>query len=141
MQTVTVAAPEYVAAHGTPNDPQDLVDHMLVAGQTDGEVLPWRFGGENGPWSMVPIGLIRSNDGEDLRAAVLAGLGVTHGPSALFHADLQEGRVVRILHAFTPAAVPIHAVCSGGRKMPQRVRVIVDFLAAAFAAEPSLQIN
>jgi LysR family transcriptional regulator for bpeEF and oprC len=139
MQTMTVAAPEYLVTHGTPTDPQDLVHHKLVTGQTDGEVLPWRFGGESGPWSMVPNGAVRSNDGEDLRAAVLAGLGITHGPSALFQADLQEGRVVRILDAFTPAPVPIHAVCSSGRKMPQRVRVFVDFLAAAFAAEPSLR--
>lgn len=139
IQTITVAVPGYLATHGTPTDPQDLVDHKLVTGQTDGEVLPWRFGGESGPWSMVPLGAVRSNDGEDLRAAVLAGIGITHGPSALFQADLQEGRVVRILDAFTPAPVPIHAVCSSGRKMPQRVRVFVDFLAAAFAAEPSLR--
>lgn len=139
IQTITVAVPGYLATHGTPTDPQDLVDHKLVTGQTDGEVLPWRFGGESGPWSMVPLGAVRSNDGEDLRAAVLAGIGITHGPSALFQADLREGRVVRILDAFTPAPVPIHAVCSSGRKMPQRVRVFVDFLAAAFAAEPSLQ--
>lgn len=139
IQTITVAVPGYLATHGIPTDPQDLVDHKLVTGQTDGEVLPWRFGGESGPWSMVPLGAVRSNDGEDLRAAVLAGIGITHGPSALFQADLQEGRVVRILDAFTPAPVPIHAVCSSGRKMPQRVRVFVDFLAAAFAAEPSLR--
>ena len=139
IQTITVAVPGYLATHGTPTDPQDLVDHKLVTGQTDGEVLPWRFGGESGPWSMVPLGAVRSNDGEDLRAAVLAGIGITHGPSALFQADLREGRVVRILDAFTPAPVPIHAVCSSGRKMPQRVRVFVDFLAAAFADEPSLR--
>jgi len=139
IQTITVAVPGYLATHGTPTDPQDLVDHKLVTGQTDGEVLPWRFGGESGPWSMVPLGAVRSNDGEDLRAAVLAGIGITHAPSALFQADLREGRVVRILDAFTPAPVPIHAICSSGRKMPQRVRVFVDFLAAAFAAEPSLQ--
>jgi LysR family transcriptional regulator for bpeEF and oprC len=141
MQTVTVAAPEYLVTHGTPTDPQDLVHHKLVTGQTDGEVLPWRFGGESGPWSMVPNGAVRSNDGEDLRAAVLAGLGITHGPSALFQADLQQGRVMRILDPFRPAPVPIHAVCSNGRKMPQRVRVFVDFLAAAFAVEPSLRID
>lgn len=141
IQTMTVAAPEYLVTHGTPTDPQDLVHHKLVTGQTDGEVLPWRFGGENGPWSMVPNGAVRSNDGEDLRAAVLAGLGITHGPSALFQPDLQARRVVRILDAFTPAPVPIHAVCSSGREMPQRVRVLVDFLAAAFAAEPGLRID
>ncbi|RJG49862.1 hypothetical protein D0Z70_24120 [Sphingobium terrigena] len=89
---------------------------------------------------MLPNGAVRSNGGEDLRAAVLAALEITHGPIALFQANLQEGRIVRILDAFTPAPMPIHVVCSIGRKIPQRARIFVDFLAAAFAAVPILRI-
>jgi LysR family transcriptional regulator for bpeEF and oprC len=141
IHTVTVAAPEYLKVYGVPTDPQDLVHHTLITGQTDGEALAWQFRAKGGPWSTVPNGRVRSNDGEDLKAAVLAGIGVTHGPSALFQADLAAGRVVRILDAFTPDPVPVHAICSSGRKMPHRVRVFVDFLAATFAAEPNLRIG
>jgi DNA-binding transcriptional LysR family regulator len=39
----------------------------------------------------------RSNDGEQLRAAVLAGLGITQAPHWLFAADIRAGIVRRIL--------------------------------------------
>ncbi|MGO4166281.1 LysR family transcriptional regulator [Novosphingobium sp. PhB55] len=138
MQMVTVAAPSYLADHGTPLTPRELANHRLIVGQTDGAALDWQFKGDDGAFSITPSGSLRSDDGEDLRASVLAGIGLLHGPMALLYGDIQEGRVVRILEAFAPDAVPIHAVSMSGRKMPPRVRVFVDFLAATFAAEPAL---
>lgn len=140
MQTITVATPDYLADHGTPANLEELLDHKLIAGQTEGAALSWEFKGPDGIATIAPSGPMRSNDGEDLRAAVLAGLGITHGPSALFHEDMLHGRVVQILAGFTPDAVPISAVSSSGRKMAQRTRVFVDFLAATFADEPSLRL-
>jgi len=138
MQMVTVAGPDYLAANGAPLTPQDLASHSLIVGQTHGAALDWQFKGEEGSFSITPSGSLRSDDGEDLRASVLAGIGILHGPMALLHTDIEEGRVVRILEAFTPDAVPIHAVSMSGRKMAPRVRVFVDFLATTFAAEPAL---
>lgn len=140
MQTITVATPTYLAAQGTPVDLDDLVSHKLIAGQTEGAALSWQFKNDDGSVTIGPSGPLRSNDGEDLRAAVLAGLGITHGPSALFHEDMEQGRVVQILSAYAPDPVPIHAVSSSGRKMAHRTRVFVDFLAVTFAGEPSLRL-
>lgn len=139
MQTITVATPQYLAKHGTPKDLRELVEHNLITGQTDGATLPWQFGGETGPASIIPSGHVKSNDGEDLRAATLAGLGILHGPKALLHADVEAGQVVQILHSLAPDAVPIQAVSVSGRKMAQRVRLFIDFLSATFATEPGLQ--
>lgn len=88
--------------------------------------------------SITPLAAVRSDDGEDLRAAVLAGMGILHGPSAILRADLDAGRLVQILKQFTPEATPIHLVSTGGRKTAQRVRVFMDFLAATFATDTSL---
>lgn len=140
MRMITVAAPGYLAAHGTPTSIRDLSQHKLIAAQTDGRIVEWRFKGEEGTISIMPSSALRSNDGEDLRASVLAGLGILHGPGALFHDDLEQGRVVRILDHYTADASPIHLVSSGGHKLPHRVRVFMDFLAATFATEPGLQM-
>jgi LysR family transcriptional regulator for bpeEF and oprC len=139
MQMMTVATPAYLDVHGVPGNPCDLADHSLIVGQTDGATLDWQFKDEDDTISIAPAGTFRSNDGEDLRAAVLAGLGILHGPSPLIHADLQSGRVIRVLEDFAPDAVPIHAVSTDGRKMAHRVRVFIDFLATTFATEPSLR--
>ncbi|TCM20344.1 LysR family transcriptional regulator [Novosphingobium sp. PhB165] len=140
MQMITVASPDYLARHGTPADLRDLARHKLIAAQTGGRAIEWRFSGEEGTVAIMPTSAFRSNDGEDLRAAVLAGIGILHGPGALFHADLEAGRIVRILEAYKADTDPIHLVTPGGRKMPYRVRVFIDFLAATFASQPGLQI-
>ena len=140
LRTITVAAPKYLTDHGAPADLDALAGHRLIVGQTDGAALPWQFQTSDGPVSINPSGPIRSNDGEDLRAAALAGLGILHGPSALLKADLQAGRLVRVLQHLSPEPVPIHAVHSSGHNTPQRVRVFMDFLAATFTGEPSLRL-
>jgi LysR family transcriptional regulator for bpeEF and oprC len=139
LQMITVATPAYLAAHGTPRDLGELTGHRLVAGQTEGVTLPWDFKDADGAVSIDPAGRIRSNDGEDLRASVLADLGITYGPTALFQSDLRDGKVVQVLEAFAPDTVAIHAVSSGGRRVAQRVRFFTDHLAATFAAETSLR--
>lgn len=139
LQMITVAAPAYLSAHGTPTSLRALADHRLITGHGDGATFDWQFRGVDGAVSMTPTGAIRSNDGEDLRAAVLAGLGIAQGPSALFGADLDAGTIVRILDDFASDPVPFHAVSVGGRKLAHRVRIFIDFLAATFASEPGLR--
>lgn len=139
LQMISVATPAYLARHGAPSNLSDLASHRLIAGQIDGAVIPWTFSGEGGAVSLTPSALVRSNDGEDLRASVLAGIGIGYGPTALFGSDLTEGKIVQVLESYAPPAIPIHAVRSGGRKMAHRVRVFVDHLAATFAAEPRLR--
>jgi LysR family transcriptional regulator for bpeEF and oprC len=139
LQMITVATPGYLAEHGNPTHPRDLAGHRLITGQIAGAEVEWDFSDGGLPVSLSPAGVVRSNDGEDLRAAVLAGIGISQGPSALFRSDLQDGQVVQLLEDFVPNAVPIHAVSSDGRKMTQRARVFVDHLAATFEGEPSLR--
>lgn len=127
IQMITVASAGYLAAHGEPTALRDLADHKLIAAQTDGRAVEWRFRGEDGVVVIDPRSAFRSNDGEDLRASVLAGLGILHGPGALFHDDIAQGRVVRILENYDAEGAPIHLVSSDGRKMPHRVRVFMDF--------------
>lgn len=138
-QMITVATPGYLRGHGTPTTLQDLTRHKLISTQIDGRAIEWRFWAGEGAVSINPAASFRSNDGEDLRAAVLAGLGILHGPSAFFHEDLRAGKVVRVLEDYTADLSPIHLVSAGGRKMPHRVRVFMDFVAATFATEPGLQ--
>lgn len=136
VEMLTVATRAYLDVRGIPRHPHDLDGHSLIAGHTDGATYDWHFRSETSALSITPAGAVRSNDGEDLRAAVLAGLGILHGPAALLRADLDAGRVVQVLENFTPEAVPIHLVSTGGRKTAQRVRVFMDFLATTFATDP-----
>jgi LysR family transcriptional regulator for bpeEF and oprC len=140
LHMMTAATPAYLAQHGTPSTPADLRSHNLIVGQTQGATQAWKFNGPNGSFLLEPEGNIRSNDVEDQRAAVLAGLGIGYAGRAMFAADMKAGNVVAILEDYAPAPSPIHVLCVGGRRMPQRFRVVIDFLAEMCAEEPALRL-
>lgn len=140
LHMTIVATPAYLTRYGSPSSPTDLRSHNLVVGQTQGATQPWKFNGPDGPFLLEPEGNIRSNDAEDQRAAVLAGLGIGYAGRAMFEADLRAGTVVPILEDFAPDPSPIHVLCASGRRMPQRFRIVIDFLAAMCADEPALRL-
>jgi LysR family transcriptional regulator for bpeEF and oprC len=138
---VTVATSAYLARFGEPQTPADLVHHDCVAFLFQGEPQAWSFNGPAGPISIEPKGKVRSNDAEHIRAAVRAGIGIGHNTSWLYASDLASGKMKRLLANYAPNPYPIHAVCPGGRRIPGRVRVFIDFLAEICAADPHLRIR
>jgi LysR family transcriptional regulator, regulator for bpeEF and oprC len=68
-------------------------------------------------------------------------LGVAHTPGWLFTREIASGDVSRILRKYERDPLLISAVHPGGRRLATKVRVFIDFLAAVFAAEPSLALD
>jgi LysR family transcriptional regulator, regulator for bpeEF and oprC len=138
---VTVATPAYLAAHGEPAVPADLERHDCVIYAPQGAPRVWGFAGRFGAIAYQPAGRFRTNDAEQIRAAVLADLGVAHTPGWLFAAEIASGAVRPVLTDYEPAALAISAVRPGGRFLASKVRVFIDFLAETFAEEPSLALT
>jgi LysR family transcriptional regulator, regulator for bpeEF and oprC len=71
----------------------------------------------------------------------LGGFGLGHHASWLYAPELASGEVSQVLKDYAPHPAPIHAVCPGGRRIPSRVRVFIDFLAELCAGDPYLRIR
>jgi LysR family transcriptional regulator for bpeEF and oprC len=138
---VTVATPGYLKVGGEPRSPGDLDGRECITFVTGGAVMPWRFKGQLGEHVHHPQGRLRTNDAEQIRAAVLAGLGIAHAPGWLFTRELAEGEVRRILRKYERDPISISAVHPGGRRLTTKARVFIDFLEEVFAEEPSLALN
>jgi LysR family transcriptional regulator for bpeEF and oprC len=141
VRTSTVATPGYLAQYGVPTEVAQLHDHSLISVRLHGAFHRWKFKGQDGSVSLEPGGRIRLNDADNVRAAVLAGLGIGHDLTVLFEEELRSGRLVGILQDFAPDPIPVHAVLASGRKMPRRLRVFVAFLAEMCASEPGLRLG
>jgi len=138
---VTVATPEHLERHGQPRSPSDLDSHDCVTFVSGGGAWPWRFEGKFGEIVHQPKGRLRTNDPEQIRAAVLAGLGLAHAPGWLFSREIASGEVRRILRKYEREPLPIYAVHPAGRRVATKVRVFIDFLAEVFSGEPSLTLD
>lgn len=127
---VLCASPEYLRRHGAPRTPADLVHHeCLVLGSRHGRRDVWSFTDAQGRTETVHVnGRVECNQGEPLRDAALAGLGIAlHSTWHVCH-DLQSGRLQVVLPDWRVAESGIYAVMPQRRQVPPRVRAFVDFL-------------
>ena len=130
--TILVATPQYLTRHGAPESPDDLNRFRAVVFMERGSVQPWSFGSGQNAKRVVPTGIFRTSDMEQMRMGVLEHLGIAQAPAWLFAAELREGTVLRLL---TPLerTVPILAVRPASRRMPTKVRIFIEHLEKTFA--------
>lgn len=127
-----VAAPDYLARHGTPTTPQQLHQHNLIglnyARSANG--WPLRYNGED--QIVMPIGNAQASDGEGVRRLALAGLGLARLAAFQARADIAAGRLRPVLETCNPGDTEeVHALFMGqGGYLPPRVRAFLDFLVA-----------
>ncbi|MCU0868714.1 MAG: LysR family transcriptional regulator [Burkholderiales bacterium] len=136
---VIVAAPDYLARAGTLQHPDDLQNHacLLFSGLSTG--FDWIFTGPNGDLRVRVGGPVRTNSGDQLRTAAVAGVGVAALPSWIVSAELQSGALVEVLRDWCTPPSEINAVYPSARRVPVKVRAFVDFLKERFAGVAELQ--
>jgi LysR family transcriptional regulator for bpeEF and oprC len=137
---VTVATPAYLAAHGEPETPDELEGHACVIYAPQGAPRVWGFVGRFGAIAHHPKGAFRTNDAEQIHAAVLADMGLAHTPGWLFASEIASGEVREVLKDYARPKLSISAVRPSGRFLASKVRVFIDFLAEIFAEEPCLSL-
>jgi len=135
---VTVATPAYLAARGAPLNPADLDAHACLIYAPHQEPRPWEFKDGSGPILHHPASNFRTGDAEQIRAAVLADLGLSHGPIWLFAAEIASGAVRVVLVDYAPGPLTISAVHPAGRRLPTKVRVFLDYLVETLSTDPAL---
>lgn len=135
---VLVATPAYLDKHGVPATPADLDQHLRVVYAPHGEARPWEFTNQSGSVTHYPKGNFRTADAENIRVAVLAGLGLALGPAYLFAPEIASGAVRIVLPEYQSGSLAISAVHAAGRRLPTKVRVLLDFLTDAFTKNPAL---
>ena len=132
---LTVAAPAYLAARGTPSHPVDLTDHEVVLYQQAPGRGTWPFDGPDGTHAVPVQGRFASDQGDAVRQAAVAGLGIARLPDFLAAEDVRAGRLVRLLEPWE-RILPIAAVYPPGRHLSPKVRRFIDLLAVHLAEAP-----
>lgn len=130
---LVVAAPDYLARHGTPQLPADLATHdALIYSTVQGDAR-WRFTGADGQARVVPVkGPLRSNNLSALLVAARGGMGVAVLPWYVAHESVRSGAVVPLLADWTLPSQDIHAVYPSPRLVPAKVSGFIDWLQGQF---------
>lgn len=128
---VVCASPAYWARHGRPSSPPELAGHECLLWSSDGRnEASWAFAEGRDETTVRVRGRRSSNDGALVRAWALAGFGVAQKSLWDVEHDLEAGRLESVLNGFVRPA-DLHVVYPG-RKLPRRVRSLVDHLVDNF---------
>ena len=138
---VVCAAPAYLSAHGTPANPEELLRHNCLhytLGATGDE---WHFRNAAGDEKRVRVtGRLSANNGDVLRNAAVAGIGIWRTPDFLAELDLAAGRLVPLeLGGYSLTGHSIYVIYPPSRHLSPKVRAFVDFLVETVGARCRLR--
>lgn len=123
ISLVACASPSYLAKRGKPEVAHDLRRHNCLQYSY---ASVGKFVGE------VPVeGNFRTNSGEMLRLAALAGQGIAVLPAFLVADDLHSGKLERVLEKQVLPELGVHAVYLESARRSARIRAFVDYFSEA----------
>lgn len=131
---VLCAAPAYLATHGYPAHPKELLQHECLVFSHTSMRREWLFDGPDGPITIPISGRFTTDSGEALRAAALAGQGIILQPRELISDDLRDGRLVELLPAYHSPDRLLHVLYAPDRRMTPKLRSFLDFTYEKFGA-------
>ncbi|WP_246545356.1 LysR family transcriptional regulator [Photorhabdus hainanensis] len=128
---VVVGSPSYFERVGMPATPSDLGRYNRLGFGFTRHVKAWPFIGSEEWGQQLPSGNLLLGDGETMRKAAIAGLGLARLARFHVNADIQAGLLLPVLENYNPGdKEEIYAAFVGtGRQPPSRVRVFLDYLA------------
>jgi DNA-binding transcriptional LysR family regulator len=132
-RSLLCASPEYLSRAGRPQTPQDLQSHDCLGFAATGTHDRWRLirGKDEQRVTFTPK--LRVNNGEALRQAALAGLGIVAQPEILLADDMRDKRLVRVLPQWSLPERPLHIVYVRDRQATPKLRCFVEFVTQRFS--------
>jgi DNA-binding transcriptional LysR family regulator len=140
---VLCASPDYLARRGRPHHPAELAAHDCLQFAFADNRRTWRLRRKDGaamaPAHETPVeeiavnSAVQADNGELLRQAALAGLGIAMLAHWLVQADLAAGRLVPVLADYEvnpgPMDVGLYALYPANRRGSQKIQAFVELLA------------
>lgn len=129
---VLCASPKYLKRHGAPRHPDELASHAILNYSLLATGDNWEFDGPKGHVVAKVSSRFRSNSGATCRAAALQHLGIILQPTFLVAEDLRSGALVELLPQYRSSEIGVYVVYPTRKHVPPKVRMLVEFLVAAF---------
>lgn len=129
---ILVAAPSYLDCAGRPATPEALEGHIFLRyGDPTG---PWRLRSHDSVAEIPALARLRADNGDVVHDWGLAGMGVMLKSALDVAADLQAGRLERILPDWDGGPSPVIALYPSAHHMPLKTRIFIDMMGRRLSA-------
>jgi LysR family transcriptional regulator, regulator for bpeEF and oprC len=139
----TCASPSYLAAHGQPGHPNELVAHRCINhfSPRTGKTFDWVFAKNSVRIQTSLPGHIALDDENSYVAAAEAGLGIAQIPAFVLKEAMERGSLELVLGDWFPEPVPLNVVYPENRHLSSKIRVFVDWIADLFSEHDGIQLR
>ncbi len=138
VQMVACASPGFLARHGPIAGPDALrtLPTLCYVGSERGDI--WHYRDATGEEASVQVSVrLRATNGNMLRDAAIAGLGVVRQPSFIVAEALERGDLVRVLPEVAWTGLAIHVVYPETRHLSAKARAFIDHVRASIGTAPA----
>ena len=134
---IVCASPSYLAKHGRPVEPSDLVRHACLTLSRNPGSASWPFR-TNGKLTRIDVkGLVSADSAEMLLQLAIGGAGILRLSEHVVARAIREGLLQPLLQdAQDPKTYPLFALLPPGRHQTPKVRAFIDFLIERLGCAP-----
>ncbi len=137
---LTVASPAYLAAHGRPAHPRDLLDHACIDYQDPltGRPFAWEFRRGRRVLPVAPAGPADGVGRRDDDRCLLRRSGHRPGHATRYPHILAQGRLVEIFPDWPGETFPLYAIYPSRQHRAAKVRVFTEWCLTLLGGENEL---
>ena len=134
---VVAAAPSYLARRGTPQQPQDLLQHdcLSIRASFRGPRYAWELERGKKAWRVPVEGSVTTSEPELMRQLAVAGVGLLYAFEPRIADDLRQGRLRLVLEPYAAAVPGFYLYFPGRAQVSPALRAFVD-VARELANDP-----
>jgi DNA-binding transcriptional LysR family regulator len=133
---IICASPEYLAAHGTPQTPQELSQHFAMLYVNREPHGMWTLPVNNTLESFRVRCRMRTNNGHQLMEAAKAGMGLAILPTFLAAQAIVAGELEEVLAPYAPRGGNISVVYRRSQRASPKLNALINFLIEQIGSPP-----
>ena len=134
---IPCAAPDFLDRYPKIAKPEDLAALPALVYSNDKAPSEWRYKAPDGKASVLRVTpRLSASNGDVLREAAIAGLGVTCLPNFLHYDAINNGLLRPILPDYDWSGLDVYAVYPKTTILPKRTRAFVDFMSTRYGSDP-----
>lgn len=132
IRMIACCSPHYRRADGLPRTPEELARHACLLYGQEG-LTGWTLTVDGEKRAFEVSGPLRADNGEVIRDAAIAGLGIALLPEFIVSAAIASGALVEVLSEFAAPSLALYAIYPQHRERSITVRSFTQFLRQRFA--------